>query len=155
MENTTTTQTKPREWDSLTELREAADKFMTTASPAENVGLRADLKKANKYSLVINLMARFAEAVLLGSAGNNDRIIVEPEPGHENAGLWRVSYNGKYADKLGFDEMLGLFVAISQPTERRCLQWLKTPEQHRAQKAYFDIMGMANRTTLSTKISLK
>lgn len=151
MENNSTT----TDFNNLFELKEAADKFMAKVSPAENVGLRADLKKANKYNLVINQMARFAAAVLMGSAANNDRIIVEPETGRENAGLWRVSYNGKYADKLGYDEMLGLFVAITQPTERRCLQWLKTPEQHRAQKAYFNLIATANRKPLTLQTDLK
>lgn len=44
---------------------------------------------------------------------------------------WRVDYDGKYADGLGYDEMLGLVAAITMPQERPTLQWLKTPEQHK------------------------
>ncbi len=40
-----------------------------------------------------------------------------------------VEYDGKVADGLGFDEMMGLVASISMPENRPCLQWLKTPEQ--------------------------
>lgn len=43
---------------------------------------------------------------------------------------WKVSYGDKYADGLGYDEMLGLVAAITMPDERPTLQWLMTEEQH-------------------------
>lgn len=41
-----------------------------------------------------------------------------------------MTYGDKYADALGYDEMLGLVAAISLPEKRPLLQWLKTAEQH-------------------------
>jgi len=43
---------------------------------------------------------------------------------------WKVTYGDKYADGLGYDEMLGLVAAITLPEKRPTLQWLKTAEQH-------------------------
>lgn len=43
---------------------------------------------------------------------------------------WKVTYGDKYADGLGYDEMLGLVTAITLPEKRPILQWLKTAEQH-------------------------
>ena len=43
---------------------------------------------------------------------------------------WCVTYGDKYADGLGYDEMLGLVAAITMPEPRPTLQWLKTKEQH-------------------------
>lgn len=40
-----------------------------------------------------------------------------------------VSFEGKTAQCLGYDEMLGLVSAIAMPEERPHLHWLKTPEQ--------------------------
>jgi hypothetical protein len=54
---------------------------------------------------------------------------------------WKVSHDGKYADGLGYDEMLGLVAAITMPQERPTLQWLKTPDQHKAYKEHLDMMN--------------
>lgn len=45
---------------------------------------------------------------------------------------WRVQYGEKYADGLGYDEMLGLVAGITMPESRPCLQWLKSEEEHQA-----------------------
>lgn len=45
---------------------------------------------------------------------------------------WLVEHDGKYADGLGYDEMLGLVAAITMPNDRPTLNWLKTAEQHKA-----------------------
>ena len=51
---------------------------------------------------------------------------------------WDVYTDGKIADRLGWEEMLGVVAALTMPTERRCLNWLKTPEQRKAERDYFD-----------------
>ena len=33
-------------------------------------------------------------------------------------------------DQLSFDEMLGVVAQLTVPKNKRCLQWLKTKEQH-------------------------
>lgn len=55
---------------------------------------------------------------------------------------WKVTHGDKYADGLGYDEMIGLVAAITMPEERRLLQWLKTKEQHQAQKDHFKNMAI-------------
>lgn len=52
---------------------------------------------------------------------------------------WLVSQGDKYADGLGYDEMLGLVAALTMPVERPCLRWLKTEEQHKAYKNRFPV----------------
>lgn len=47
---------------------------------------------------------------------------------------WKVTHGDKYADGLGYDEMLGLVTAITLPENRPTLHWLKTKEQHQAWK---------------------
>jgi hypothetical protein len=49
-------------------------------------------------------------------------------------GGWNIEHDGKSADRLTWDEMLGLVAQITMPEERRCCQWLKTPEQIAAWK---------------------
>jgi hypothetical protein len=44
---------------------------------------------------------------------------------------FKVSQGEKYADGLGFDEMIGLLSCMAMPTERPQLRWLKTKEQHK------------------------
>lgn len=46
-----------------------------------------------------------------------------------------VEFEGKTAEGLGYDEMIGLVVSIAMPEQRPCLQWLKTPEQIESEKA--------------------
>lgn len=47
----------------------------------------------------------------------------------EKTAAFNIEFEGKLADGLGYDEMLGLISAICLPQERPCLNWLKTPEQ--------------------------
>jgi hypothetical protein len=51
---------------------------------------------------------------------------------------WKVSQGEKYADGLGFDEMLGLVSALTLPEERPTLQWMKTKEQHEARRSSWE-----------------
>lgn len=44
-------------------------------------------------------------------------------------GTFTVRYDGKTAQGLGYDEMIGLVTQISMPKERKCLQWLRTKEE--------------------------
>lgn len=62
------------------------------------------------------------------------KIIIEQNP--ETS--WNVTFQDKVADKLCYDEMLGLVAAITMPTDRPCLQWLKTEEQRYIQEHYHD-----------------
>ena len=46
---------------------------------------------------------------------------------------WRgftVTQGDKYADALGFDEMLGVIVTLTMPEKTPHRQWMKTKEQH-------------------------
>jgi hypothetical protein len=45
---------------------------------------------------------------------------------------WCVTIGDKYADGLGYDEMLCLVAAITMPEKRPALHWLKTKEAHEA-----------------------
>jgi hypothetical protein len=45
---------------------------------------------------------------------------------------WYVAYGDKYADGLGYDEMLALVAAITMPDKRPALHWLKTKQEHAA-----------------------
>jgi len=47
-------------------------------------------------------------------------------------GAFDVSFEGKTAFGVTYDEMLGLVSSITMPETRPCLQWLKTPEQIKA-----------------------
>lgn len=40
-----------------------------------------------------------------------------------------VGTDGRLADQLGWDEMLGLVASLTMPDKRPCLHWLKTEEQ--------------------------
>lgn len=50
---------------------------------------------------------------------------------------WKVTYGKKYADGLGYDEMLGLVASITVPEQRPCLHWLRTKEEHEAMNQRF------------------
>jgi len=41
---------------------------------------------------------------------------------------WVVSQGENTADHLTYDEMLGLFAALTMPEKRPCLQWMKPNE---------------------------
>ena len=45
---------------------------------------------------------------------------------------WKVQQGDKYADWLGYDEMMGVVSALTMPKQRPCLQWMRTKEQHEA-----------------------
>ena len=45
-------------------------------------------------------------------------------------GLWVISDINKYSSELTYEEMLGLFAALTMPKEPCCLQWMETKEQH-------------------------
>lgn len=62
------------------------------------------------------------------------KIIIEQNP----ETFWNVTFQDKLADRLSYDEMLGLVAAITMPTDRLCLQWLKTEEQRYIQEHYHD-----------------
>jgi hypothetical protein len=56
---------------------------------------------------------------------------------------WKLSVGDKYAECLTYDEMLGLFVSVSMPKDKRCLAWLKTAQEHGVYEEAFkqSIMG--------------
>lgn len=41
-----------------------------------------------------------------------------------------VIQGDKSSSELGYDEMLGLVVALSMPEKRPCLSWMKTQKEH-------------------------
>ena len=43
---------------------------------------------------------------------------------------WKVQQGDRYADWLGYDEMMGVVSSLTMPKERPCLQWMRTREQH-------------------------
>lgn len=43
---------------------------------------------------------------------------------------WKVTQGNKYAENLGYDEMLGLVSILTMPEKRPHLQWMKTKEDH-------------------------
>ena len=45
---------------------------------------------------------------------------------------WKVQQGDKYADTLCYEEMLGVFISLTMPEQRTCLQWMCTKEQHEA-----------------------
>jgi hypothetical protein len=57
---------------------------------------------------------------------------------------YEVHQGNKYSDQLGYDEMLGLFVALSMPNNRPCLQWMRTKEQHKQKQDYFESLKNKN-----------
>ncbi|TWU39813.1 hypothetical protein Poly51_64040 [Rubripirellula tenax] len=52
--------------------------------------------------------------------------VVERDNGSKD---YTVTNNGKFADRLTFDEMLGLIASLTMPESRRCIQWLKTQDE--------------------------
>ena len=56
-----------------------------------------------------------------------------------------IVYQGnKYSDQLGYDEMLGLFVALTMPNEILSFKSMLTREQHEERQDYFD--SLKNKT---------
>jgi len=64
-----------------------------------------------------------------GSIIITPHIGTNPDGSKYVTGNFDVTFDGKTADGLGYDECLGLISAITMPENRPCLQWLKTPEQ--------------------------
>lgn len=52
--------------------------------------------------------------------------VVERDSGAKD---YTVTENGKFADRLTFDEMLGLIASLTMPESRRCIQWMKSQEE--------------------------
>ena len=46
---------------------------------------------------------------------------------------YAIKQGDKSSNHLGYDEMLGLFAALSMPENRPCLNWMKTDAQHKAE----------------------
>lgn len=47
---------------------------------------------------------------------------------------YKVTQGDKYADGLGYDELLGLIASMTMPEPRHCLGWLQTAKQHKAMR---------------------
>lgn len=66
---------------------------------------------------------------------------------------WQITVGDKYADELGFEEMMGLFALLTTKTfydNRRQnngpLDWMKTEEQHRQYDEYMRNKPVPNKT---------
>ena len=59
---------------------------------------------------------------------------------------WTVKMEDRTANRLGWDEMLGLISALTMPVERGCLQWMETAKTTRAKERY--MKNLTRRTTL-------
>lgn len=57
---------------------------------------------------------------------------------------YEIHQGDKYSGHLGYDEMIGLFVSLSMPQNRHCLQWMKTKEQHQQRQDYFESLKNKN-----------
>jgi len=62
----------------------------------------------------------------------NPHFSKNPDGSYYKAGSFDVSFEGKKAIGVTYDEMLGLISSITMPESRPCLNWLKTPEQIKA-----------------------
>jgi hypothetical protein len=51
---------------------------------------------------------------------------------HLENGCFDVVVGDKSTDQLSFDEMLGVIAQLTIPKNKRCLNWLKTKEEHEA-----------------------
>lgn len=49
---------------------------------------------------------------------------------YSEAHKWTVFYDGKIADRLQYEEMLGLIAVITMPQARPCLNWLNKPKKY-------------------------
>lgn len=48
-----------------------------------------------------------------------------------------VRQGDQYANKMCWDEMIGLLISLSMPLDNRpCLQWMRTHEQHESQTRF-------------------
>lgn len=62
-----------------------------------------------------------------------DSILISKKDNH-----YVVIQGDKSSSELGYDEMLGLIVALSMPKERPCLNWMKTQKQHQDYADYLE-----------------
>lgn len=64
------------------------------------------------------------------------KIIIEQHKKSENelkinpAIQWKVTVDVKYAENLTYEEMLGVLISLTMPTDRPCIHWLRTKEEH-------------------------
>lgn len=56
-----------------------------------------------------------------------DNIIIEIDKDRKNS--FTVRQGDKYSDGLTYEEMLGTISALTMPTERPCIHWMRTEEQ--------------------------
>lgn len=56
-----------------------------------------------------------------------DNIIIEIDKDRKNS--FTVRQGDKYSDGLTYEEMLGTISALTMPTERPCIHWMRTKEQ--------------------------
>lgn len=69
-----------------------------------------------------------------------EKIIIEKDENNH----YKITQGDKYSLELGYDEMLGLFVSLTLPEKRPCLQWMKTEEEHQRQREYFESLKNEN-----------
>ena len=69
-----------------------------------------------------------------------DSILVVQKENH-----YIVIQGDKSSGELGYDEMLGLFTALSMPTSRPCLNWMKTQKEHKAREDYMESIRLKNK----------
>lgn len=69
-------------------------------------------------------------------------IIIKKSEGH-----YTIIQGNKSSVELGYDEMLGLLVALTLPKKRPCLQWMKTDFEHKEQKKRFEEIRKRNHGT--------
>lgn len=62
------------------------------------------------------------------------KIIITPLAG----GVFDVSQDGKKADGLTFDEMLGLVASLTMPETRPCKHWMKSEAEIANEKRYLN-----------------
>lgn len=59
-----------------------------------------------------------------------DNIIIETDKDRKNS--FTVRQGDKYSDGLTYEEMLGTISALTMPTERPCIHWMRTKEEWNA-----------------------
>lgn len=70
------------------------------------------------------------------------------DPEKETWSGWKVTKGEEYADGLAYEEMLGVIAALTMPTGRPCLQWMRTKEQHEAQRQLWQSKWGESSTTI-------
>ena len=49
--------------------------------------------------------------------------------------VFTVRQGDKYADEIGYDEMIGLVTQLTMPEKRGLIVWMRTKEEHQARHA--------------------